>query len=217
MNFNKLIQDIRNINELFSQATANSIKQNLILRNWLFGWYIIEFEQKGNDFANYGDRLLYELASALKKSGLKGISYTNLTLFRKLYLYYPQIGSSLNNFALLPDTLQNLQTSEDLTDLSLSAEILIEHLSFSHFVELLKVVEKEKRLFYEIECIKGAWSIRQLNRQIGSLLYERTGFSANKKALLSQLKEEKEVQRPDLIIRDPYIFEVRHGAIYIYS
>lgn len=74
-------------------------------------------------------------------------------------------------------------------------------------MELLKVEEREKRLFYELECIKGNWSRRQLQRQIGSLLYERTGLSWNKEALLGQIKGDKQPLNIADFIREPYVFE----------
>lgn len=90
---------------------------------------------------------------------------------------------------------------------SLDAKLLLSNLSFSHFVELIKVDKPIKRLFYEVECIKGNWSVKELKRQIGSLLYERTGLSKNKKKLLAMVHQESSQLIFDDFRRDPYIFE----------
>ena len=116
------------------------------------------------------------------------MSYTNLTLYRKFYLMYPHLSSITGKFAPLRENLQ--APPEDFEEQTLPAEMLINKLTFTHFVELLKVENPLKRLFFEIECIKGNWNYRQLQRQIGSLLYERTGLSRNKEALLAQIKDD---------------------------
>ena len=84
---------------------------------------------------------------------------------------------------------------------------LIATLSFSHFVEIIQLDEPLKRLFYEVECINGNWSVRELKRQIGSLLYERTGLSRDKDTLLRLVNERASPLSPQHIIRDPYVFE----------
>jgi hypothetical protein len=100
MNFDLLIQKIETThNALFSSA-AKAVNIALTLRNWLFGYYIVEFEQDGVDRAKYGENLLNELSEKLGKD-IKGISPTNLRLFRQFYLTYPEIG------AVIPDFVSN--------------------------------------------------------------------------------------------------------------
>jgi len=208
MNYKNLIKSIQQTHQVFQRRTVVSINHNLIVRNWLFGFFIVEFEQNGKDYAKYGERLLYRLADELKKRGLKGVAYTNLTLFRKFYLYYPQFGQLVKDISSLPVGSINLQSvAEDLVSYQLPPEKLISKLSFTHFVELLKIDNPLQRLFYEIESIKGTWSRRELHRQINSLLYERTELSTDKAALLSQIEGESGFPKPSDIIRDPYIFE----------
>ena len=84
---------------------------------------------------------------------------------------------------------------------------LIQKLSFSHFAELIAISDETKRSFYEIECIRGNWSVRELKRQIGSLYYERSGLSMDKKKLASLAREGAEINSPRMAIRDPYVFE----------
>ena len=159
----------------------------------------------------------------MKKGGLKGISYTNLTLFRKFYLCYPQISSVVREIAGLDTVdkllMQNLQASpEDFDNIqALPADILLSKLTFTHFIELLVFEDPTRRLFYELEAIKGNWNYRELHRQIGTLLYERTGLSLNKTALLAQIVGEKQPTTLADIIRDPYMFEftgLKTGEIF---
>ncbi len=189
------------------------VNQSHTLRNWLYGFYIVEYEQNGEDYAQYGSRLLYRLANELKKIGIKGISYTNLTLFRKFYLFYPQIGLTIREIARLDivekSLIGNLQPlAEDFNEAHiLPPDLLLSKLSFTHLVELLKVENPIQRLFYEVETIKGNWTKRELHRQIETLLYERTGLSHNKEALLAPITGSQSSTTLADIIRDPYMFE----------
>ena len=195
MDFKTLLEQMNEANSVMQSRAVLMVNQSHTLRNWLYGFYIIEYEQNGNDYAEYGSRLLYRLADELKKKGIKGISYTNLTLFRKFYLYYPQMGVTIKTIAennvgekLLMRNLQPL--AEDFKNSNrLPPELLLSKLSFTHFAELMSIDEPIQRLFYEIEAIKGNWTRRQLHRQMGSMLYERTGLSRNKEALLAQVEK----------------------------
>lgn len=84
---------------------------------------------------------------------------------------------------------------------------LLQRLSFSHLVELLELPDETQRRFYEIECIRGNWSVRELRRQIASLYYERSGLSKDKSGLSSMAHKNAESYNPAQIVRDPYIFE----------
>jgi predicted nuclease of restriction endonuclease-like (RecB) superfamily len=205
MNFTALVGLLKQTHELAQERAASAINQGLVIRNWLIGYYIVEFEQNGEDFAQYGERLLYRISEEMKGAGIKGMSYTNLTLYRKFYLVYPHLSIIAVQFVRLSGNLQ--AAPEDFEEEKLPAETLVKKLTFTHFVELIKVEEPLKRLFYEIECIKGNWNYRQLQRQIGSLLYERTGLSWNKEALLAQLKGDKQPLNIADFIREPYVFE----------
>ena len=213
MDFKTLLEQMNQANSVMQSRAVLMVNQSHTLRNWLYGFYIIEYEQNGNDYAEYGSRLLYRLADELKKKGIKGISYTNLTLFRKFYLYYPQMGVAIktiteNNVGekLLMRNLQPM--AEDFKNSNrLPPELLLSKLSFTHFAELMSIDEPIQRLFYEIEAIKGNWTRRQLHRQMGSMLYERTGLSRNKEALLAQVEKGNAPTTMADIIRDPYVFE----------
>lgn len=92
MKFEQLIDSIEMIQEELLKRTVVQVNTNLSIRNWLFGLYIVEFEQSGEDRANYGDRLFDELSMRLKQSKVKGASATSLKLSRQFYNAYPQFG-----------------------------------------------------------------------------------------------------------------------------
>ena len=87
------------------------------------------------------------------------------------------------------------------------AESLLHRLAYSHFDLLVEIDDEWKRAFYEIECIRGNWSVRELKRQIGSLYYERSGLSQDKNKLAEMARRGAEVFEPRLTVRDPYVFE----------
>ena len=95
MNYNKLIDNIQITNDVLQASVSKAINTGTTIRNWLFGFYIVEFEQKGEDRAKYGDDLLSKIS---KSAEIKGLSVTNLRLFRQFYRVYPEIGQSVTDF-----------------------------------------------------------------------------------------------------------------------
>ncbi|MBC8525533.1 MAG: DUF1016 family protein [Candidatus Cloacimonetes bacterium] len=205
-NFKFLTEAISSIHKHFYHQSVKAINTNITIRNWIIGLYIVEYEQNGEDRAKYGKYLIDELARQII---IKGISLTTLKLSRKFYQTYPQIGQTVSDF--LPEELSMLKISQTLSDQSLTYQIkpqkLLENFSFSHFTELIKLSDSHKRLFYEIECLKGSWSVRELKRQINSLYYERTGLSKNKTDLIFETRQKSLKQRTKEIIKDPFLFE----------
>jgi predicted nuclease of restriction endonuclease-like (RecB) superfamily len=142
---------------------------------------------------------------------------------RRFYIVYPQIRQTLSDESLIPVTLSRIspnapdpeaerisatpsRKSPAKEPAKLSPEILL-RLSWSHLIELIRVEDAWKRAFYENECLKGNWSVRQLQRQIGSLLYERTGLSKDKAAVVRRAhRQEPSADVADLL-RDPYVLE----------
>jgi predicted nuclease of restriction endonuclease-like (RecB) superfamily len=219
MKFEQLIKAIENIQHELLKRTGVQVNTNLSIRNWMVGLYIVKFQQHGEDRANYGDRLFEEMSIRLKKSRVKGLSSTNLKLCRQFYKVYPQmvqVTSRLlqeGNIVLpkpirqsLTDELQNAVIHKEKSS-SPDIEILLKHLSFTHFAELVKIDNPLKRAFYEIEGIKGKWSVRQLKRQIETLLFERTGLSTEKIQLLENVHLQNDQIDISDTIRDPYILE----------
>ena len=199
-----LVSQITTVHNTIQSEAIKSVSKSLTLRNWLIGYYIIEYEQNGADRANYGDKVIESLAYNLRD--IKGMSQTNLRLFRQFYFTYPQIHQavpdefrlSLRIHQALPDELKNNK---------LDIFKLLNICTFTHFIELIKIDNPLKRLFYEVEAIKGNWSTRELQRQINSQTFERIGLSHDKKELMASIEMASEKLLPQQIIKDPYILE----------
>ena len=219
MNYSSLIKSITGATVRLQGNVASVANQALVIRNWLVGAWLVEFEQSGKDRAKYGQKLLESVAADLEKKEIKGLSDPRvLRDCRVLYRVYPRIrGSVTREFGTIapppgtPETLtatrkriRGSATRELPTPLALE-ELM--RLSWTHLQELIRLDDPWQRAFYENECIKGRWSIRQLQRQIGSLLYERTGLSTNKKAVIQRARKQEPRQSISDILRDPYILE----------
>ncbi|MDR0438261.1 MAG: PDDEXK nuclease domain-containing protein [Bacteroidales bacterium] len=207
--FFSLIESIYQTHEYLNTRAVRSVNTCLTLRNFLFGYHIVEYEQKGNDRAKYGGKLLENISKALAAKGLKNISVAELSRFRQFYSVYPQILGTVSQESLnLPKqilgTSQELQTTDHI---SIDPTKLITNIPFSHIAELLKIDDPLKRLFYEIETIKGAWSVRELRRQISTLFFERTGMSKNPEALIESVQETSLKLNANEIIKSPFTFE----------
>jgi len=239
MDFKELIKSLSKVNKELREQSISAVNTSLTLRNWFFGFYIFEFEQNGNDRAEYGKALLASISKEMKGLHIPNADERELRRYRQFHQAYPAaaklIASDAHIRGLLPpesgnihieiisNQIRGLLNPESHIELS-SNQIrglanpelkipdthyitLFKRISYTHFIELIRIDDPLKRLFYELECVKGTWSVMELKRQIGSLLYERTGLSGNKEKLLALTHQKSNVQSfPDLI-RDPYIFE----------
>jgi len=203
MTLSSLILNIETAHNTFQEKALQSVSVNLTLRNFVIGYYIVEYEQNGSDRATYGQKVIENLAQKL--AHIKGISPTNLRLFRSFYITYPQIGQTLTDQLRLP--YLSIQQTLSVESICIEPNKLLRYFSYSHFIELVKIDDELKRTFYEVETIKGNWSVRELKRQIETLLFERVGLSTDKKSLLQSLENKKEVFNPVSIIKEPYILE----------
>lgn len=228
LDFNEILKAIQQIHDHIANQANRAVNISLTLRNWIIGYYIREYEQNGADRAEYGERLLAFLAAQLDVLGVTGCSARSLRQYRQFYVTYPEIRQTLSaksgdNFIpssiwqSLSAKLENATSSGGLPPktaqqsvspaVHIDTQKMISSLSFSHFAELIAIDEPLKRIFYEIECIRGNWSVRELKRQIGSLYYERSGLSKNKQKLAEMVQAGTEQTDTKLAIRDPYIFE----------
>jgi predicted nuclease of restriction endonuclease-like (RecB) superfamily len=211
-NFEELVNNVSHIHEILQGYAAKSVNQFLTLRNWIFGYYIVEYEQNGEDRAKYGENLIGEMASKLTFKGLKGFSISALKNHRTFYLTYPQISHSviglLQNSNIQNNILSDISIkSQSVTgELELPSELLLSKLAYTHFIELIRVDDPLQRLFYEVETIKNNWSVRELKRAIGTSLAFRTTMSTNKDAVIAKIKNLKPVTTAE-IIRNPYVLE----------
>lgn len=218
--FDALVSSIVHIHQESQAFAAKAVNVSLTLRNWLIGRQIEVYERQGTDRASYGDRLMETLALRIKKQGWERCDRRELYRFRQFYLTYPQIVETLSPQSLALPNLQPilalLPTAEASIWQSLTAKSpivetltpqLLTQLSFSHLTELSDLPDATQRRFYEIECIRGNWSVRELRRQVASLYYERSGLSRDKDKLSAMAHAAAESLQPAHIIRDPYVFE----------
>ena len=226
-NFDQLIDNVYQTHCLLQLNAQIAVNQNLTIRNWLIGYYIVEFEQNGEDRAKYGTHLLEEMAKEIKVKGIKGLNSRALRSCRLFYVSYPQIWRSVtaklqqadcDEIKLLSKKIQiwrsttaeiqiqQSATVELMEEYPIPNDLLLSRLSYTHFVELLRAKEPLERLFYEVETIKNNWSVKELERAFDSGLYVRTGLSTNKETVISKFKNQKPAKNVD-VIRDPYFLE----------
>lgn len=221
--FDDLTKIIQDTHDAAQTSAVKAINRMQTMRNWLIGYYIIEFEQHGKDRAEYGARLLKKLEERVNRKGLTETLFKNS---RKFYRLYPQMVENIigvtsptaSDKLLEPkDTtaLCNTQIAEnECTEKSptvsdefrTTGQIIISRLSFSHIAEIMTVDDPLARYFYEQECIKCTWSVRELRRQISTNLYVRAGISTNPEKMLS-LPSMQGHDNNELQIRQPFTFE----------
>jgi len=207
--FTQLVSEISSLNQEFSNEAKQAINTSLTLRNWCIGGYIHAYELNGLDRANYGDRLMSELAKSLK--GIPNCNRRQLYDYLQFYSRYPQIVQTVSallqshSFQGLVDMRSKVPTVSAQSPIE--AQTLVSKLSYSMFKLLVPIEDDTKRTFYEMEAVRGNWSVRELKRQINSLYYERSGLSINKKKLAEMIQTDAEQDSLQAVIRDPYVFE----------
>lgn len=220
--FEYLVAELSALQVRARDAAARSVDEILTMRAWLMGAWIIAYEQGGADRAEYGQRLLESLAAEFKRRGVTGLSERNLQNYRKLAIIWPRLGirqTASAEFAFaLPDAISQTASAELVSTLSVRAdgmawrddawmERLRRELSFSHLLELSRVSEPLARAFYEVHALSQRWSVRELKRQRDSMLFERTGLSRDKDAVLALAEQGRLLDTPAALVRDPYILE----------
>lgn len=216
-NLDDLSGHIFEVHTYFKSYAVKQINNALTLRNWIVGYYLVEYEQSGKDRAEYGKKTLKTLSESLGKTGIKGFSDRNLRLCRQFYLEYPNIWQLLiakfqnidnKHIAIWQSEIAKSYTVNipHQNDVTIPIATLVDKLNYTHFVELLKISDPVKRTFYEWQIIKNGWNVKQLQRNINSMLYDRVGLSKDKENMLSKLKNDSLQQFGD-IIKSPYILE----------
>ena len=216
--FENLAERVKNVHNATSSVAKGAVNQLLTIRNWAIGCYIVEYEQEGSDRAKYGVRLLQNLADKLS---IKGLDRSMLNICRLFYIRYPQICATVSHklqmidnskYPISTQSLNNVgkERSNEICDsvnhkFMTSPEILLTHLSFTHIREILSIADPMERFFYELECIKGTWSVRELRRQIDTKLYFRSGVSKKPELLLQRV--EKSGADAVLSVKDAYTLD----------
>ena len=178
-----LAERIEQLIEETKKRTVATINTAMVYTYYEIGRMIVEEEQKGKLRAEYGKAVLKELSIRLTNKFGKGFSVENLDRMRYFYKTYSKTNSST--------VLTNLQFS----------------LSWSHYLKLMRIDNPEERKFYEIEAIENNWSLRELQRQFDSSLYERLQLSRDKDGIRELSKKGQIIESPKDMIKDPYVLE----------
>ncbi|MEW6686894.1 MAG: PDDEXK nuclease domain-containing protein [Candidatus Edwardsbacteria bacterium] len=206
INYNNLLDRIAEILTLARTKVIRDINKAQVLAYWEIGREIVEFEQKGKARAEYGEKLLKKLSADMTAKFGRGFSERNLRNIRVFYLNFPirQTLSAKSSERQKSKRLSWKSEGEKSQTLSAKFEPM---LSWSHYCELLKVEEPLARSFYEQEAIQNNWSVRELKRQINSMLFERIAYSKDVKAVMKMAEKGQIIEKPEDAIKDPYILE----------
>ena len=208
--------DVSKIIDAARESAARSVNAAMTAAYWLIGRRIVEFEQSGEERAEYGAALIEKLAEDLTGQFGRGFSLRNIYNMRLFYLAHPtdKILQTPSAELVSPHRRRILQTPSakfetSSVDVSLDDLLTAFPLPWSAYVRLLSVRDGNAREFYETEALRGGWSVRQLDRQIGSQFYERTALSKNKAAMLTSGGKPKteDLARPEEQIKDPFVLE----------
>ncbi len=218
--FQNLVGICRRTHEEMQSRTARVADAVLAARNWLFGLYIVEYEQRGVDRAGlYGKRLIERLSNSLKEANIRGASPTNLRKFREFYLAYPEIRQMLPVKSLpISEGGREIQQTASVESLlafvdDLRTQSVVVHVAqamkfgWSHYVELLTLDDPAERRFYEIEAAANQWSVRELQRQIASSLYQRLALSRDKEEIRRLATQGQVVEKTADLIKNPLVLE----------
>lgn len=232
LDFDRLYKSVVKLDEAFEDNTAKAINRNITARNWLIGFYIVNYEQKGQDRAKYGEKTLQTLAERLNK---KSLSYRNLKLYRQFYKEFTSLEKPIFDYVLKEfgsektllsgiqkKIIENKSASPNLAnivcqigqtafaqfdDLQIPPEKLFTHLSYSHFLLIMGVEEPIAKVFYELETIKGVWTVRELKRQIETNYFERSAISSNPQKMSEYVQSKTQKMTVTDIVKNPYVYE----------
>lgn len=230
MNFESLVGHINQVQDVLQAQAAHAINLALTARNWLVGYYIVEFEQNGEDRAKYGENLLNRLSKDINR---KGFEPRSLRVYRRFYLVYPQLGTEIGSYLQKNNLLTSnlgvtsiwqaapaiLQISENQTkgiwqaapakleEWATPADRLFHRMNYTCLAYLTSIEDPLKRAFYEQETIRGCWTSRELDRQVSSQYYERMGLSKDKRALQRFASKDAQQLSPREVIHNPVTLE----------
>jgi predicted nuclease of restriction endonuclease-like (RecB) superfamily len=229
-----LYERVAKILEQARGQVARSVNTAMVRAYWLVGREIVEVEQAGEERASYGDEVIQRLSTRLAATHGKGFSVRNLRNMRQFYLAFLG-GSALATIQQTPSAesgrrIQQTPSARSRATTSGSkvptaiasrgatppSQALVgknpaaefpQELSWSHYLVLTRVVKPTARAFYEIEAARECWSVRQLERQIGSQLFERLANHRDPEEVLALARRGQEVAKPTDVIKDPFVLE----------
>jgi predicted nuclease of restriction endonuclease-like (RecB) superfamily len=195
--YNELLAHIADVILQARAKVVRDVDATQTTAYWHIGRGVVEYEQHGVARAKYGQQTLIKLSRDLTKRFGKGFSVDNLENMRRFYMGFPHMFKISET---VPRKLLELGPGQ-------KSETVSHILSWSHYCELLKEDNVDARKFYEIEASENGWSMRELRRQMESLLYERLCLSRNKKQVKALARKGQLIERPEDAIKDPYILE----------
>ena len=209
---------VREILDAARTGIARTVNTTQVMANWLIGREIVEDEQRGRRRAGYGTALLGELAERLRAEFGRGYGVDNLELFRRFYLDYPELLGVVSAAAEpgaisdAPRRKSGVLAAALLNPAAVKADAwqpgrLNPNLSWTHYRRLLRVDRADARAFYELEAARNAWSARELERQVASLLFDRLAKSRDKPGMLRLATKGHEVCQPIDALKDPLVLE----------
>jgi predicted nuclease of restriction endonuclease-like (RecB) superfamily len=222
---------VRSILEAARDTVARTVNSAQVVANWLIGREIVDQEQLGKGRAGYGDELLVSLAAVLQAEYGSGYGVDNLELFRRFYLTYPDFlptaPAAANSDAVRRKSIPAVPASRNSDALRRKSDIalliqsrnqrppsdhwqpgqLSTHLSWTHYRRLLRIERVQERNFYEIEAVQNAWSARELERQVASLLFDRLAKSRDKKGIMRLATQGQEITQLIDTLKDPMVLE----------
>ncbi len=206
--YDSVLSDLVDLLNTARHASARTVNAIMTATYWEMGRRIVEYEQGGQERADYGEELVKRLSCDLVKQFGRGFSERNLRKCRAFYLGWPiRPTASAESDSMNFSTLSRRSQPPAISHLhSIAARF---PLPWSHYVRLLSVANPLAREFYETEALRGGWTVRQLDRQIDSQFYERTALSRKKMAMLNKggKARPEDAMSPEEEIRDPLVLE----------
>ena len=178
-NKNELYSKIADLLKIAKQNVVRAVNQTMVYTYYEIGRMIVEDEQQGKERAEYGKQVLKELSEQLTDDFGKGFSVDNLQNMRQFYQAYPIYETGSRKFIL----------------------------SWSHYIKLMRIENVDERNFYEIECAQNNWTLKELQRQFDSALYERLSLSRDKEEMKQLSVKGQIIEKPLDILKDPYVLE----------
>lgn len=194
---NSLYFQIAQLLQTARQNVVRAVNQTMVYTYFEIGRMIVEDEQQGKERAEYGKQVLKELSAKLSAEFGKGFSVQNLENMRKFYLLYSIDANSQS-------VIRISQKSQSPVRISESSNAT---LSWTHYLVLIRIENKDERSFYEIESLNNNWSVRELKRQFDAALYERLALSRDKKGVKQLAEQGRIIEKPADFLKDPYILE----------
>lgn len=216
MNKEKLYFDIKKLIEQAKSFVVQSINTTLVFTNYHIGRMIVEDEQQGSERAKYAEKTLKNLSQRLTKEFGKGYTKRNLELMRKFYVIYSKAKSLVSQFEKTKPMISQSGNAKSLirqSAIANSKQKLISdfgelfNLSWTHYILLMRIENEDERNFYEIEAANNNWSVRELQRQYNSSLYERIALSRDKKKVKELSSKGQIITQPIDMMKEPYVLE----------